>query len=387
MPGFTEVPAPHQANALGAWGGWWGEGSGGSVDAEHNVLTLGSLFIGTGSRGPAGGGSSRIFRLDRPDGTWEDDGAPGGSETIRKIRSGIDPATRADRLFAFFETPGGGQTWLISRANVPGPSAWSFESVPTEGADVGGEGLGVPLRDLTPEVEPRLFAGASQNWNQPELRSGKVFQKMPDASWNTIRAIGPQYGHHPTLMWCIEFDGLGRYWEHFNDFGAGSAAESGTFINNQAGTPPAPGGDISSMAWFDGWMYTCGALEADPNNRSGIFRIQNGWGTNWEGIHRLQVGVMSDHLLRVPRGEPPGELWVVGHAPLEAAYTLDGSTWTRDLTIPPISTGDDTNAVTAIAYWDGSVWIVSRDSRQGTLRAWRDKPEKGATPALSGQIV
>jgi hypothetical protein len=96
---------------------------------------------------------------------------------------------------------------------------------------------------------------------------------------------------------------------------------------------------------------------------------------------------MGDHMLRVPRGDPPGELWVVGHHPLEAAYTLDGSTWIRDPTLPAIATGDDSNALTAIAYYDGSVWIFSRDSSQGTIRAWRDKPEKGAKPALSGQII
>jgi hypothetical protein len=387
MPGqFEEVPAPVERNCLGAWGGWHGEGAGGTVDAEGHVLTLGSLFVGTGSRAQGGGGSSRIFRLDRPDGGWEDDGAPGGSETIRKIRSGIDPATRADRLFAFFETPGGGQTWLISRANVPGPSPWSFESVPTAGADVGGEGLGVPLLDLTPG-KPELFAGASQNWNNPPAREGKVFEKQPDGSWKQIRAIGAAYGHHPTLMWCIEFDGYGRDWQHWNDYGAGSAAESGTFIDNLAGTPPSPGGDISSFGWFDGWMYLVGARAGAEQERNAVYRIQNGWGTRWEEIHRLQVGIMGDHMLRVPRGDPPGELWVVGHHPLEAAYTLDGSTWIRDPTLPAIATGDDSNALTAIAYYDGSVWIFSRDSSQGTIRAWRDKPEKGAKPALSGQII
>jgi hypothetical protein len=386
MPGeFTEVPAPVERNCLGAWGGWLGEGVGGVVDASGNVTELGSLFVATGSRAPGGGGSSRVFRLDRPDGTWEDDHAPSGAETIRKMRSGIDPHTREWRLWAFFESPhGAGQTWLAWRLALSGPSPWHFEQVPMGGGDVGGEGLGVPLGGGADE--PQLFAGASQNWDQPENREGLVCQKQPDGSFSVIRRIGPAYGHHVTLMWAVEFDALGRHWQHWNDFGQ-AGAESGTFINNQAGTPPAPGGDVSSLAWFDGWMYTCGALQADPNNRSGIFRIQNGWGTNWEGIHRLQIGIMSDHLLRVPRGEPPGELWVVGHAPLEAAYTLDGSTWTRDLTLPAISTGDDTNALTAIAYYDGSVWIVSRDSSQGTLRAWRDKPLKGTKRALSGQIV
>jgi hypothetical protein len=385
MPGeFTEVPAPVERNVLGAWAGWWGEGVGGQVDANNQPTMLGSLFIGTGSRAPGGGGSSQIFRLDRPDGNWENDHAPQGAETWRKLRSGVDPATREWRLWGFYESPKSGQTWLAWRLALSGPSPWHFENVPMGGGDVGGEGLGVPLGGGADN--PQLFAGASQHWDVPEQREGLVCKKEPNGSFSVIRRIGPAYGHHVTLMWAVEFDGLGRHWQHWNDFGQ-SGAESGTFINNIGGTPPSPGGDISSMAWFDGWMYCCGALAGAEATRNATYRIQNGSGTHWEEIHRLQVAVMGDHLLAVPRGEPPGELWIVAHHPLEAAYTLDGRTWVRDTTLPAIPTGDDTNALTAIAYYDGSVWIVSRDSSRNTLRAWRDKPEKGAKPALSGQIV
>jgi hypothetical protein len=384
MPGeFSEVPAPVERNCLGAWAGWWGEGVGGEVDANHQPTRLGSLFVATGSRAPGGGGSSRVFRLDRPDGTWEDDHAPSGAETIAKMRSGVDPATREWRLWSFFESPKSGQTWLAWRLALAGPSPWHFENVPMGGGDVGGEGLGVPLGGGADE--PRLFAGASQNWDQPENREGLVCQKQPDGSFSVIRRIGPAYGHHVTLMWAVEFDGLGRHWQHWNDFGQ-AGAESGTFINNSGGTPPSPGGDISSMAWFDGWMYTVGALQGS-DTRNAVYRIQNGLGTHWELIHELQVAELGDHVLRVSRGDDPGELWVVGHNPLEVVWTRDAKTWTRDLTIPAIPTGVDTNHLTALAYYDGSVWIFSRDSSRNTLRAWRDKPEKGATRALSGQIV
>jgi hypothetical protein len=384
MPGiFTEVPAPVERNCLGAWGGWHGEGVGGTVDASGNVTELGSLFVATGSRSPGGGGSSRVFRLDRPDGVWEDDHAPSGAETIAKMRSGVDPATREWRLWAFYESPKAGQTWLCWRLALSGPSPWHFENVPMGGGDVGGEGLGVPLGGGADE--PRLFAGASQNWDQAENREGLVCQKQADGSFNVIRRIGPAYGHHVTLMWAVEFDALGRHWQHWNDFGQ-AGAESGTFINNIGGTPPFPGGDVSSIAWFDGWMYGLGALKGS-DTRNVVERIQNGSGTSWEQVHRFQVASLGDHVLRIPRGEGPGELWAIGHDPLEASYTLDGKTWVRDVSVPAIPTGVDTNHLTAIAYYDGSVWIFSRDSSRNTLRAWRDKPEKGAKPALSGQIV
>jgi hypothetical protein len=304
------------------------------------------------------------------------------------MRSGIDPHTRSERLWAFFESPGDGQTWLAWRLALAGASPWHFENVPMGGGDVGGEGLGVPLGGGADK--PRLLGGASQHWDVPDQREGLVCEKNSDGSWSVIRRIGPAYGHHVTLQWAVEFDARGRHWSFWNDFGQ-AHAESGTFVDNIGGTPPAPGGDISSAAWFgghDGWMYSCGALVGDPENRSAVYRIQNGGGTQWEQVHRLQAGYMTDHLLRVPRGDEPGELWVVGHHPLEAAYTLDGLTWVRDTTLPAIPTGDDTNALTAIAYYDGSVWIFSRDSSRNTLRAWRDTPEKGAKPAaLSGQIV
>jgi hypothetical protein len=396
MPDFTEVPAPVERNALGAWAGWFGEGVGGVVDANGEVTQLGSLFVSTGSRAPGGGGASRIFRLDRPDGPWEDDGVPHGAETISKMRSGTDPLTGDARLWAFFETPTPGQTWLISREALPGPGSWRFESVPTEGADVGGGGLGVPLGGL----ERLLYAGASQNWNDPAQRQGKVFRKETDGSWKLIRAIGPAFGHHPTLMSMIEFDSLGRYWQVW---GYGQGSEAGTFVNNVGGTPPNPTDGGSDMAWFvdpgvleptassGAWMYL---VASEPTYNTRVFRNIHPPGTShtnptgpWEEVHRFELAKQGGHLLHIPRGEAPGELWTIAHDPLEVWFTLDGLKWTRDLTIPPLATGSDPNHLNAIAYYDGSVWIISRDLSRNGLRAWRDKPEKGAKPALSGQII
>jgi hypothetical protein len=365
---FTEVASVPERNVLGAWGGWQGEGVGGQPGGA-----LGSLFAGTGSRAPGGGGSSRVFRLDTPDGSWVDDGAPSGAETISKMRSGIDPASGDMRLWAFYESPKAGQTWLIWRAATAGPGRWGFEHVPTEGGDVGGEGLGVPLGG----TEPILYAGASQKWDQADQRQGQVFRKESNGSWTTIRSIGPAFGHHVTLMWAIEYDGRGRHWQFWNDFGQ-AGAESATFINNIGGTPPSPGGDISDCAWFDGgsdggWMYTVGALKGS-DTRNAVYRIQNGSGTEWELAHKLEVASLGDHVLYVPRGtQAPGELWVIGHDPLEATRTLDGKTWTREMSIPAVPTGSDSNHLTAIAYYAGAVWILSRDAGQNRVRVWRDE--------------
>jgi hypothetical protein len=384
MPGdFTEVPAPVERNALGAWAGWFGEGVGGVVDANGEVTQLGSLFVGTGSRSPGGGGSSRVFRLDAPDGVWEDDGAPSGAETISKMRTGIDPATREPRFWAFFESPHSGQTWLMWRLALSGPSPWHFENVPTEGPDVGGEGVGVPIGGTV----PRLIAGASTKWAQADQREGRVFEKQADGSWKVLRFLGPAMGEHPTLMWSVEFDALGRYWQFWNDYVVGTAY---CFVDNR-GTEPTPGGDISDMMWFggtDGWMYAVGANGRSGGVRNAVYRNRTvGETAQWELVHTFEVCTLADHVLAVPRGEPPGELWVMGHEALEAAWSLDGLTWTRDLSLPPIASGSDANHLCAMAYYDGSVWIIARDAARNTLRCFRDKPGTGATRTLSGQVI
>jgi hypothetical protein len=187
-------------------------------------------------------------------------------------------------------------------------------------------------------------------------------------------------------MWAIEYDGVGRYWQFWNDFGQ-AGAESGTFINNVGGTPPSPGGDISDCAWFDGWMYTVGALKGS-DTRNAVYRIQNGSGTEWELAHKLEVSSLGDHVLHVPRGtEPPGELWVVGHDPLEATMSLDGKTWTREMSIPAVPTGSDSNHLTAIAYYAGSVWILSRDAGQNKVRVWRDEGKVATKRRAFVQVI
>ena len=75
-------------------------------------------------------------------------------------------------------------------------------------------------------------------------------------------------------------------------------------------------------------------------------------------------------MLFVPRNR--GELWAVGHHPLEVSWTLDGTTWTREMSIPAISTGVDTNHLTAIAFHEGRVWVFSRDDALGRIRVWQE---------------
>jgi hypothetical protein len=338
---FTEVPGPPNPGMLDAWGGWDG--------------LLPALYVTSGSRGEAGGGSSRVFRLDAPgEGDWVDDGAPSGAETLNKIRSGLSPDSGLDALYAFFESPGSGQTWLISKTLPEG--TWDFVEVPVFGEDptnhmVGGRGVGI-----NGATGGRLLVGAS-NYVSNE---SNLYERV-GGSWILLGA------YDPSLMWEIEFNDAGQWAAFWNDFGTPGAV-SEVLVDGVA-MGPSPGGDISCATWFQGAWYTIGALAGGGGLRNAISRSVDG-GT-WSEVHRFEVAALGDHILAVPRGV--GELWAVGHDPLEVAWSLDGETWTRVPDIPPMATGTDTNHLTAIAYWQDAVWLFSRDAATNTCRVFRDK--------------
>ena len=331
---FKEVDAPPEKCPLDAWAGWLGEGWGPGK----------SLFVTTGTRG---GGDARIFRLDAKGGKWEDEGTPTGDvETINKIRDA------GDRLYAYYERPGEGQTWLISRDFSGG---WGFEGVESEPGSVGGRGVGINPDDFS------VFAGST---NHPEHSVAQVSQW--NGGWEVTRTI------EGSLMWELEFDEHGRLWEFFNNFG-NEELVSAVFVEG-VDTGPSYGGDISSATWFDGHMYTVGALSLEHSQeiRNVIARSENGG--EWESVHSFDHAVSGDHVLTIPR-DPP-ELWAVGHEPLEVWYSLNGTDWTREESIPSFETGKDTNHVTAIAFWQGAVWVFSRDEASDTMRVFTD----GAPP-------
>jgi hypothetical protein len=354
---FIEQTAILGEVPLDAWGGWDGSGWG----PNH------SLFVTTGTR--FGGTNSLIYRLDAPDGGWaQETSVPHGAETINKLRSGPARSTGVDRLWAFYEGPQNGQRFLISREAGTG---WGFESVPGhasgDGGPVGGRGLGITLGG---GPGSRVLAGASYEWLGDQR--GRLFEQQATGSWAEVRS------HDPSLMWEIEFDDQGRVWEFWSDFGL-SGGEARLYVNGvQRATPP--GGDISCAGWFKGHMYVCGDLaKSDAHNQ--IHRSVDG--SSWARVHTFQSAQKADHVTVIPRGD--GELWATGQAPFEAAWTLDGVTWTREATLPAFVTagtpqGTDTNHRTAIAYWQGAVWVFARDHGAGTCRVFTDQTETPPEP-------
>jgi hypothetical protein len=301
--------------------------------------------------------------MDSSGGGWVNDGPPTGDvETINKIRDGIDPGSGQSRLYAYYERPGGGQTWMISREFATG---WEFESVPSVPASVGGRGLGVDPANLS-----TVYGGSS---NAPGDDVAQVSQKS-GGSWGVHRTVDN------ALMWELEFDADGRLWEFYNNFGKESLV-SKVFVGGED-KGPSHGGDISCAAWFDGFMYTTGALSLEHSQdvRTAIARSADG--SSWEVVHTFETAHTGDHVFVIPR-DPP-ELWAVGHEPLEVLYSPDGTTWTRELTIPEFATGIDTNHLTAIAFWKEGVWIFARDESRGTTRAFTDG---GPTQDLILQVI
>jgi hypothetical protein len=331
---FAETEAPPENGPLDAWAGWTGEGWGPGE----------SLFVTTGTRG---GGAGKIFRQDAGGGGWIDEEVPTGQvETINKIRDA------GDRLYAYYERPGEGQTWLISRGLDTG---WGFEAVASEPAYVGGRGLGI-----NPANFSQIYAGTSGVPTDPEF-PGMVSKK--NGAWEMVRDLPT------TLMWELEFDGLGRLWEFFNNAGLDESLTSAVYVAGEL-MGNSYGGDISHVTWFDGHMYSIGSIPGDYPTRRAIARSVNG--DEWEAVHTLETALKGDHILAIPR-DPP-ELWVTGHAPLEVLYSTDGVNFLREESIPDVETGgeDDNNHVTAIGYWKGAVWIFTRDEASGTMRAFTD---------------
>ena len=341
---FVEMePIPSQS-AADAWGGWLGEGLG----------PLKSLYLVTGARPAGGSNPSKVWRLDEGSEEWVDDEAPEGAEVINKIRN------NASTVYAFFESPGEGQTWMMSKSlETSGSGSWAFESVPVTGHPVGGRGLGI--NGVEGEL---LFGGASQDWDGE--KNAEVYQKSGGA-WAIHREIAP------SLLWELEFDEENNLWEFFSAFAEGQTIA--LFVGGEEKTAP-PGGNISHACWFRGHMYVIGNLSMEDSN--GIYRSTDG--SEWEHVHTMEEAAIGDHVQMVPRGEN-GELWYTGHDPFEAGYSLDGTTWVREESVPSFATGADTNHLTAIAYYgpdtddekERGVYLFARDSDADTTRVFRDR--------------
>ncbi|HJY45347.1 MAG TPA: hypothetical protein VJ301_12055 [Propionibacteriaceae bacterium] len=336
-------PIPNAA-AADAWGGWLGEGLG----------PLKSLYMSTGNRPAGGSNPSKIWRLDEGSEEWVDDETPEHAEVINKIRNS------ATTTYAFFESPGEGQTWIISKSlEHSGSGGWDFESVHTVPTPVGGRGLAIN----GPEGE-LLFAGCSQNW--AEAQTAEVYQKS-GGGWEKTREI------EHSLLWELEFDDEDNLWEFFSAFAEGQ--ESALFVGGEQKETP-PGGNISHATWFKGHMYVIGNLSKEDSNK--IYRSADGG--EWEHVHTLSEATIGDHVQMVPRGEE-GELWYTGHNPFEAGYSLDGTEWVREESVPSFATGEDTNHLTAVAYYgpdvddekERGVYLFARDSDADTTRIFRDR--------------
>jgi hypothetical protein len=105
-------------------------------------------------------------------------------------------------------------------------------------------------------------------------------------------------------------------------------------------------------------------------------------GEPWTEVYRFTQATILDHVVHVPRGG--GELWATGHEPFEVARSLDGVTWMREASVPAFRTGSDTNHLTAIAYYQGRVWLFARDAAQNRIRVWReDRPARRRREAQS----
>ena len=367
---FVEQTAIPGEVPLDAWAGWDGAGWG----------PASSLFLTTGRR--FGGTNSIIYRLDTPGGAWaQESGLPtggAGAETINKIRNGVSRDSGVDFLWAFYETPHSGQRFLIARNSVGG--GWFFVGVPDSEANyddpVGGRGLGITLGGITGS---RLLAGASYNWRTEEGgdRSGRLFEQQPNGAWVQVRS------NRPSLMWELEFDDQGRLWEFWNDFGV-SGTISRVYVNG-LDKGPSPGGDISSACWFKGHMYVIGALSSNSEQRNRISRSSDG--SSWAPVYTFPTATRGDHVMVIPRGD--GEIWATAHNPFQAAWSLDGVTWTLEASLPSFPTHEESNHRTAVAYWRGGVWIFGRDQAASTTRVFTDwtddgtpgpEPEPGPTP-------
>jgi len=337
MTPFVEVAGVPEATPLDLWGGWDGRG----FDR--------GLYLSTGARQ---GGDSRIFRHDDRlgDASWVDELFT-VTETVGKIRDGLDPQTGLPRLWAFVEGPGAGQSWLAYRS--PGSAVWAYEDIPHEGNAVGGRGLGVD--GLTGNL---IYAGGSEDWSGN--KNGKLYRKAADGTWSLYRSLSGE----DTLLWEVEFEGPGgARWEFWNHF-------AGTTIfpiyRDDVLQPAVPGEDISHAAWFPvtGHLYVIGDL-SDGGGKT-VYRFIGG---AWVGVYTFPTSTTGDHVVYVPRGA--GELWAVGMNPLQVARSLDGTTW-EDAGLPEVATGVDSNHLTALGYYCGRVWVAARSVPLGTIRMFRE---------------
>jgi len=319
MPGqFREVAQIDNPNVLELWGGADG--------------TLPSLWLATGGRPDAGGGSSRMFRHDDAagDAAWVDDGAPGGAETLNKIRDGNGT------LYCFHETDG---PWIDSRPAEGG--GWSSMSTPEDDDFVGGRGL---------EVDgDTVWAGGSAEWNEGG-RKGRLYK-------NTGGGFELQREMTPGLLWEIVRDAAGNIWEFWHEVGT---TEAVAYLNGTA--IEAPTSNVACAAEFDGEMYAGG-------NHMGGNTVWRWNGSGWGAVHTMGASSHIDHLVAIPR-EPP-EFYVVGHDPFQVYKSLDGNSW-EDQLLPTLPTGTDTNQLTALGYYNGRVWCASRDASIGRSRIYVD---------------
>ena len=98
-------------------------------------------------------------------------------------------------------------------------------------------------------------------------------------------------------------------------------------------------------------------------------------GSNWADVYTFPSAQKGDHVVVIPRGN--GELWATAHHPFEAAWSLDGTTWTMEASLPSFPTHEETNHRTAVAYWRGGVWIFGRDQTASTTRVFTDWTDDG----------
>lgn len=329
------------------------------LDAWAGVDGLGfdgKMFFTTGVRQ---GGLSQIWVHDdrKGDANWvkETEDPSGHIETFNKIRDW------KGRLYVWAERPNldAGQSCLISRPS--GSAVWTYDTQrPISSSALGGRALGTPLDGQT----GRLYHG--QEDDPFGSSHNTVYAKdSVDGPWELFRE------RDDTLLWELEYDGLGRLWEFYSAFaGTGTAA---TFVGGGE-IPSPPGGDISHAAWFPvtEQMYVCGGLSGNEHSTAvSAFRNEH-----WEQVFALPSSIRADHVQHVPRGG--GELWVSGHGPLQVFYSLDGSTWV-DAGLPALGASEDTNHQTALCYYAGRVWVLARDADAGVTRAYRE-----ARPSVLG---
>jgi hypothetical protein len=340
-----QIPETGNYNSpLDAWAGFDGTGF-----DNRMFLTLGGRR--TGGAVPNHGGA--IFSHDDAlgDSNWVNEYEAANLETIGKIRDWTNQFTGIRRMYAWCETPSGGQSPLISRGI--GSASWTFEPIAYTPSVVGGRGIGV---NYWQSAQGILYEGHT---DQASVGRGRLWVMTPTSGiWN-----GPVSTLQPTNIRELEFEPPGILWEFYNDSASGYVAftfRGGVAIAN----PPGAGGDGCNGAnWFPttGHMYV-----AARGGASNIYRYISSTNT-WETV--LNVANRADHILYIPR--VPGELWALGKNPFQAWRSTNGVTWTLEFSTT-YGMSLDTNQLTAIALYNGRIWLMAEDNDAGLIRIYRE---------------